>query len=107
MAKQLLTPLRFIAHVNFSLKNYSCELVNLTGTVGKVELIPTFTTAVCESWKVSDKYTWDNAGDLEPWTRLSVKIIGVIKTGFFHMVMYVFDNSNPHKRFLQSTFREL
>ena len=31
--------------------------------VGKVELISTFTTAVCESWNVSDKYTWDNAGD--------------------------------------------
>ena len=29
-----------------------------------------------------------------PWTRLSVRIIGVIKTQFFHMVMYVFDNSN-------------
>ena len=33
--------------------------------VGKVELISTFTTAVCESWNVSDKYTWDNAGDLD------------------------------------------
>ena len=65
MAKQSLTPLRLIAHINFSLKNYSCELVNLTGTVGKVELIPTSTTAVCESWHVSDKYTWDNAGDLK------------------------------------------
>ena len=66
MAKQLPTLLRFIiAHMNFSLKNYSCELVNLTGTVGKVELIPTSTTAVCESWNVSDKYTWDNAGDLK------------------------------------------
>ena len=29
-----------------------------------------------------------------PWTRLSVRIIGVIKTQFFHMVMYVFDNGN-------------
>ena len=65
MAKQLLTPLRLIAHMNFLLKNYSCELVNLTGTVGKVELIPTSTTAVWESWNVSDKYTWDNAGDLK------------------------------------------
>ena len=65
MAKQLLTPLPLIAHINFSLKNYSCELVNLTGTVGKVELIPTSITAVCESWNVSDKYTWDNAGDLK------------------------------------------
>ena len=65
MAKQLPTPLRLIARMNFSLKNYSCELVNLTGTVGKVELISTFTTAVCKSWNVSDKYTWDNAGDLK------------------------------------------
>ena len=29
-----------------------------------------------------------------PWTRLSVRIIGVIKRQFFHMVGYVFDNSN-------------
>ena len=65
MAKQLLTPLRLIARMNFSLKSYSCEFVNLTGTVRKVELISTFTTAVCESWNVSDKYTWDNAGDLK------------------------------------------
>ena len=41
------------------------ELFYLIGTVGKVELISTFTTAVCESWNVSDKYTWDNAGDLK------------------------------------------
>ena len=65
MAKQLLTPLRLIAHMNFSLKNYSCEFVNLTGTVGKVELIPTSATAVCESWNVSEKCIWDNSGDLE------------------------------------------
>ena len=63
MVKQLLTPLRLIARMNFSLKKYSCELFNLIGTVGKVELISTFTTAVCESWNVSGKYTWDNAGD--------------------------------------------
>ena len=67
MAKQLLTPLRLIARVVFSLKNYSCarELFNLIGTVGKVKLISTSTTAVCESWNVSDKYIWDNAGDLK------------------------------------------
>ena len=65
MAKKLVTPLRLIARMNFSLKNYSCELFNLTGTVRKVELISTFTTAVCESWNASDKYTWDNAGDLK------------------------------------------
>ena len=33
--------------------------------VGKVELISTFTTAVCERWNVSDIYTWDHAGDLK------------------------------------------
>ena len=66
MAKQLLTPLRLIiTRMNFSLKNYSCELFNLTGTVGKVELISTFTTAICESWNVSDKCTWYNAGDFK------------------------------------------
>ena len=65
MVKQLLTPLRLIARMNVSLKNYSSEWFNLTGTVGKVELISTFTTAVYESWNVSDKYTWDNAGDLK------------------------------------------
>ena len=65
MAKQLLTSLRLIARMNFSLKNYTCELLNLSGTVGKVELIPAFTAAVCENWNVSDKYTWDNAGDLK------------------------------------------
>ena len=65
MAKQLLTPLRLTARMNFSLKNYSCELFNLTGTVREVELISTFTTAVSENWNVNDKYTWDNAGDLK------------------------------------------
>ena len=62
--KQLLTPLRLIARINFSLKNYCCELLNLTGMVGKVGLISTFATTVYESWHASDKYTWDNAGDL-------------------------------------------
>ena len=42
MAKQLLTPLQFIARMNFSLKNYGFELLNLTGKVGKIELISTF-----------------------------------------------------------------
>ena len=65
MAKQLLTPLRLIAHMNFSLKNYEYELFNLIKMVGKIELISTFTTAVCESWNVRDKYTWGNAGDLK------------------------------------------
>ena len=41
MAKQLQTPLQLIARMNFSLKNYSCELFNSIGTVGKVELIST------------------------------------------------------------------
>ena len=95
MAKQLLTPLRLIARMNFSLKNYSCELFHLIGTVRKVELISTFTTAVCESWNVSNKYTWDNAGDLNyPWTRLSVRIIGAIKRQFLHMVTHAFDKNN-------------
>ena len=49
----------------FLLKNYSCELLNLTGMVWKVELISTFTTAVCESRNVSDKHTSDNAGNLK------------------------------------------
>ena len=57
--------MRLIAGMNFSLKNYNFELFNLIGTVGKVELISTFTTAVCESWNVSDKHTWDNAEDLK------------------------------------------
>ena len=65
MAKQSLTPLRLIACMNISLKNHNCKLFNLIGTVGKVELISTFITAVCESWNVSDKYTWDNAGNLK------------------------------------------
>ena len=51
--------------MNLSLKNYSCELLNLTGTVRKVELVSTFTTAACESWNVNDKYTWNKAGDLK------------------------------------------
>ena len=62
MAKQLAAPLRLIACMNFSLKNYSCESLNLTGTVGKVELISTFTTAICKNWNLSYKYTWGNAG---------------------------------------------
>ena len=32
--------------------------------VGKVELISTFIKTVWKSWNVSDKYIWDNAGDL-------------------------------------------
>ena len=51
--------------MNFSLKNCSCELFNLTGKIEKVELISTFTTAVCKSWNVGDEYTWDNAGVLK------------------------------------------
>ena len=57
--------MRLIERMNFSLKKYGCELFNLIETVGKVELISTFTTAVCECWNVSDKYTWDNAADLK------------------------------------------
>ena len=51
--------------MNFSLKEFGCEFVNLIGTVEKVELISTVTIAVYECWNVSDKYTWDNAGDLK------------------------------------------
>ena len=65
MTKQLLTLLRVIALMNYSLKNHSCKLFNLIGMAGKVELISNFTTAVCDSWNVSGKYTWDNAGDLK------------------------------------------
>ena len=65
MAKQLPTPFPLIARMIFSLKNYSCELLNLTRTVGKVELISIFTRAVCESCNVSDKDSWDNVGDLK------------------------------------------
>ena len=60
VAKQLLTPLRLIAR-----KNVSLNCLNLIGTVGKVELISTFTKAVCKSWNVSNKYTWDNAKGLK------------------------------------------
>ena len=63
MTKQLLAPLQLTAPVNVSLKNYDCELFTLIGTVAKVELISTSTTAVCESWNVRDKCTWDNAVD--------------------------------------------
>ena len=85
MAKQLLTSLRLIALMNFSLKSYSCELLNLTGTVGKVELISTFTTGVCESWNLSDKNTWDNAGDLKQLSmdQTLSEEIGVIKRQLF------------------------
>ena len=60
MAKQLLTPLRLIPRMNFSLINYGCELFNLNG---KVELIPTSTTAICKCLNVSNKYNWDNVAD--------------------------------------------
>ena len=54
-----------IARKKFSLKIYGCELFNLILTDGKVELISTSITAVYECWNVSDKYTWDNTGDLK------------------------------------------
>ena len=71
--------------MKFSLKNYSFELFNLTGTVGKVELILTFTTAVCESWNVSDNTLGIMLESFSnyPWTRLSVRIIGAIEREFF------------------------
>ena len=93
MVKQLLTPLRLIARMNSSLKNYSCELFNLTITIGKVELISTFTTAVCESWKVSDKYTWDNTGDLRQLS-MDHTLSGDNRRQFFSHGNSFFYNSN-------------
>ena len=54
--------------------------------VGKVELISTFATVVCECWNVIDKYTWDDAGDLNnsPWTTFAVRVTGAIKKQFSH-----------------------
>ena len=53
----------------------------------KSAFIPSSTTAVCENWNVSDKYTWDDTGNL--------KQLSMDQTlSDFHMVMYVFDNSN-------------
>ena len=45
---------------------------------------------------MSDKYTWDNAGDEKlSMDQLSVRIIEAIKRQFFfHMATHVFDNSN-------------
>ena len=65
MAKTIVTSFATHCTHEFSLKNYSFVLFNLTGMVRKVELISTFTAAVWQSWNVSDKYTWDNAGDLK------------------------------------------
>ena len=59
--------------------------LTLIRKVGKVELMSTFTTAACESWNVSHKYTCYNAGDVKqpyPWSRPSVRIIGAIKRQF-------------------------
>ena len=53
------------ARMNFSLKSYGCELFYLIETVGKVELLSTFATAVYECWNVSDKYIWNNTADLK------------------------------------------
>ena len=68
MAKQLLTPLRFIARTNVSLKNYSCELFNLIGTVGKVELISAkagmcVTNALGMMLEILNNYPWTVSGD--------------------------------------------
>ena len=70
--------------MSFSLKFYSSELLKLTGTVGKVGLISTFTTVVCESWNVSDKYTWDNAGVRKQLSMdQTLRVINVIKRQIF------------------------
>ena len=82
--------------MDFSLKNYNFELFNLTGMVGKVELNSTFTKAVCESWNVSDKYTWGNAGDFKQLSMdqtLSEENRSDLEA-VFDMVTHVFDNSN-------------
>ena len=71
------------------MKNYGCELLNLIGTVGKVELISTFTTAVCESWNVSDKYTWDNAGDLKSGLHTVVMVISTVANMFLTLFQTV------------------
>ena len=57
---------------------------------------PGFKTAVCESWNVSDKYTWDNAGDLKQLS-MDQTLNEDNKSGqetVFRMVTLVFDNSN-------------
>ena len=46
-------------------RKHVLQPLQLYGDQAKVELISTFTTAVSESWNVSDKYTWDNARDLK------------------------------------------
>ena len=108
MAQHLLTPLRLTARMNFSLGNYSCELLHLAGTVGKVELISTFTTAVRESWNVSEKYTWDNAGDFKQLSMdqtLSEDNRSDQEAVFFHMVTHAFDNSSlPQEIFAIETW---
>ena len=50
--------------MKLSATNYGCELLNLIGTVTTVELISSFTTAVCEYWNVRDKYKFDNDEDV-------------------------------------------
>ena len=93
-----------------AMKNYSCELFNLTETVGKVELISTFTTAICESWNVTNTL----GIMLEilknyPWTRLLVRINAwdsypVYKMAFYFQAHYMrtikarFGNSVLHER---------
>ena len=82
MAKQLLTPLRLIARMNVSLKYYDCELFNLIGTVGKVELINNY-----------------------PWIRLSSRIIEAIKRQLFHVVTHVFYSNLSQEIFAIDTWR--
>ena len=54
MAKHFQTPFATHCTHDFFIENYGFELFNLSGTVGKVELNPTCTSAVCECWNVSD-----------------------------------------------------
>ena len=56
---------------------------------------PGFTAAVCERWNVSDKYTWDNAGDLKQLSMdQTFSEDNRSDKGVFYMVTHAFDNSN-------------
>ena len=95
--------------MNFSLKNYSCKLFSFIGTFGKVELISTFTQLSANArMKVTNKLgimleIINNCSS----TRLAVRIIGVIKRQYFHLVTHVLKIAITHKRLLQSTTGEI
>ena len=65
MAKQLLTPFATHCKLAFFIEKYcGSELFYLIAMVEKVELLSTLTTAVWEYWNVSDKYTTNDAADI-------------------------------------------